>query len=131
YNPPAWAFEQYLNTPIDEPVIGDWWEDFGDFRDDVDLTASIAKHRPGAIRRARAGYYGSITHIDMQINRLMDALDEARLDDDTYIAFTSDHGEMLGDHHMYRKAVPYEGSARVPFIIKGPSGSGIVAGSAY
>ncbi|MDD0857283.1 sulfatase-like hydrolase/transferase [Arthrobacter alpinus] len=39
------------------------------------------------------------------------------LAEDTIIAFTSDHGEMMGDHHMFRKALPYEGSARVPFII--------------
>ena len=53
----------------------------------------------------------------MQLMRVFEALNEFGLADDTIIAFTSDHGEMLGDHDFYRKAVGYEGSARVPFIV--------------
>ena len=49
--------------------------------------------------------------------------------DNTYICFTSDHGELMGDHHLFRKSLPYEGSARVPFLIKGPAGSGIRRGA--
>ena len=45
--------------------------------------------------------------------------------DTTYICFTSDHGEMMGDHHLFRKGYPYEGSARVPLILRGPRDSGI------
>jgi arylsulfatase len=42
------------------------------------------------------------------------------------VLFTSDHGEMLGDHYYFRKVVPFEGSARVPFLLTGP---GIPAGT--
>jgi arylsulfatase A-like enzyme len=58
-----------------------------------------------------------MAQIDLQINRIKESLVDFGLYEDTVIAFTSDHGEMMGDHHMFRKAVPYEGSARVPFII--------------
>lgn len=67
--------------------------------------------------RARAGYYGLMTQIDHQLMRVFEALAEFGLADDTIIAFTSDHGEMMGDHDFYRKGVGYEGSARVPFIV--------------
>jgi len=66
-----------------------------------------------------------MTHIDHQLNRFMEILAEYNLADNTYICFTSDHGEMLGDHHMFRKAYPYEGSAHVPLILKAPKGGDI------
>jgi arylsulfatase A-like enzyme len=44
---------------------------------------------------------------------------------DTLVLFTSDHGEMLGDHHMFRKCFPYEGSARVPFLLHAPPSMGL------
>src|SRR5699024_6341538 len=51
-----------------------------------------------------------------------DYLRRHKLLDDTVILFTSDHGEMLGDHHMWRKTFPYEASARVPFFVKPAAG---------
>jgi len=41
--------------------------------------------------------------------------------DNTLILFTSDHGDMLGDHHLHRKCYAYEGSARIPFLIQYPA----------
>ncbi|WP_261388478.1 sulfatase-like hydrolase/transferase [Arthrobacter alpinus] len=58
-----------------------------------------------------------MTHIDLQLMSLQVALTGVELNENTIIAFTSDHGEMLGDHDFYRKAVGHEGSARVPLII--------------
>jgi arylsulfatase A-like enzyme len=42
--------------------------------------------------------------------------------EDTLIVFTSDHGDMMGDHHMYRKTYAYEGSARIPMLMRYPAG---------
>ena len=40
--------------------------------------------------------------------------------DNAVVVFTSDHGEMLGDHHLFRKCYPYDGSVRIPLVIAGP-----------
>lgn len=91
--------------------------------------AHRARYRPDILHRARAGYYGHMTHIDHQVNRFLEMLHEYRLHTNTWIVFTSDHGEMMGDHHLFRKGYAYEGSARLPFILKGPEKSGITRGS--
>lgn len=71
-----------------------------------------------------------MSHVDAQINRFMAALAESGLLDNTLIVFTSDHGEMLGEHNLYGKGLPYEGSARVPLIVTGPEQLGFGAGVA-
>jgi arylsulfatase len=70
----------------------------------------------GQMRASLAYYYGLITHIDVCVGRLMQALGRMGLRDDTIIAFTSDHGDMMGDHNQYFKTTFYEGSARVPHL---------------
>ena len=62
------------------------------------------------IRRARAGYYGLITYLDAKIGRLLDALEETGQRDNTLVIYTSDHGEMNGEHGMWRKSNFYEES---------------------
>ena len=129
-DPPAWAFEQYLTQPMPDPPVGDWAADYAQL-----VPANAANpHRPDLsqgklaaplLQRARAGYYGHMTHIDHQINRFVETLANFGELAKTYICFVSDHGEMLGDHNIFRKCVPYEGSARVPLILTGPPGSGI------
>ncbi|UNK71252.1 arylsulfatase [Microbacterium sp. H1-D42] len=121
YDPPAWAFEQYLDAPFEEPPVGDWVGEFAHLRNDALPDANVARYDARTSHRARAGYYGHISHIDAQINRFLEILAEFGVADDTYILFTSDHGDMLGDHDMWRKGYPYEGSARVPMILAGPT----------
>lgn len=120
YDPPAWAFEQYLDTPPYEPAVGDWAGQFDEHRRDHQHNAHVAQMPPVVLHRARAGYYGHMAHIDGQVNRFTEALAEFELADDTYVCFVSDHGEMLGEHRLFRKGYPYEGSARIPFILSGP-----------
>ncbi|MHA1991467.1 MAG: sulfatase family protein, partial [Candidatus Hodarchaeales archaeon] len=67
-------------------------------------------------------YYGKITLIDEWVGKIMDALKDKGLSDNTWIIYTSDHGEMLGDHMMSHKIVFYEGALRIPLIIKPPGG---------
>lgn len=125
YDPPAWAFAQYLHEPMPDPPVGDWVDCFVDQEQSWRHNANVARYDPRILRRARAGYYGHMTHIDHQLNRFFEALHEFRQRDHSYLCFVSDHGEMMGDHHLYRKGYPYEGSARVPFLLQGPAGSGI------
>jgi len=72
------------------------------------------------IRRTRAAYYGMTTRLDEQIGRLLDCLDEQGLADNTVVVYTSDHGEMLGEHGLWRKSNFYEQSARVPLQVRLP-----------
>jgi len=72
------------------------------------------------MRASKACYYGVITHIDVCVGRVLRALDRLGLREDTVIAFTSDHGDMMGDHNQYFKSTFYEGSARVPYIVNVP-----------
>lgn len=65
-----------------------------------------------------AAYYAAITAIDDQVGRLLATLKETGADENTIILFTSDHGDMLGDHGMRRKRKPHDESARVPGILR-------------
>ncbi len=131
YDPPAWALEMYLDRPMPEVPVGDWAEILAPYADPYRPDTFVGEIDPRVLQRARAGYYGHMTHIDHQVNRFMEVLAEYGLADNTYVCFVSDHGEMMGDHHLFRKGFPYEGSARVPLILKGPADSGIQRGAAY
>lgn len=67
-----------------------------------------------------AAYYGLVSHIDNQISRFLTALEEFDLDKNTIIWFVSDHGDQLGEHYLFRKAYPYQGSIKVPSFIYDP-----------
>jgi len=72
------------------------------------------------MRGLRRGYLACITFVDRQLGRLMSALESSGLKDTTNIAYTSDHGEMLGKFGMWWKCSLYEDSVRVPMIVSGP-----------
>ncbi len=72
------------------------------------------------VARARAAYYGLITYLDDKIGRLLGALDEQGLAENTAVVYTSDHGESLGEHGLWRKMNFYEQSARVPLQVRWP-----------
>ena len=75
------------------------------------------------IRRAVAAYYGMVETIDDLYGHVMEALVDAGQDlDEWVIIYTSDHGEMLGEHGIWEKQKFFEGSARVPLIIRYPKG---------
>ncbi|GIT19853.1 MAG: hypothetical protein CM1200mP39_26590 [Dehalococcoidia bacterium] len=72
------------------------------------------------IARARAAYFGLCTYLDDKIGFLMDTLEEQGLAENTVIVHTSDHGDMLGEHGLWRKMSFYEQSANVPLQISWP-----------
>jgi arylsulfatase A-like enzyme len=73
-----------------------------------------------AIRDLRATYYGMLAEVDAQVGRLLDSL-RARGDwGRTLVIVTSDHGDELGDHHLTQKLGFYDGSYRIPCIIRDP-----------
>ena len=72
------------------------------------------------VRRARVGYYGLITYLDEKIGRLRQVLEETGQRDNTVVVHFSDHGEMNGEHGMWRKSSFYEASSRVPLQVVWP-----------
>jgi choline-sulfatase len=72
------------------------------------------------IRNAMAAYYGLVTFLDEQIGIVLQALREAGFAGNTRIIYTSDHGEMLGEHGCWWKSVMYESAVAVPLIVAGP-----------
>ncbi|WP_420414705.1 sulfatase-like hydrolase/transferase [Roseibium sp.] len=69
-------------------------------------------------KRIRALYFGMITEVDTQLGLIFDKLEE--IADNTLIIFTSDHGEMMGDHWMLGKGGFYKESYHIPLMIRGP-----------
>jgi len=65
-------------------------------------------------------YYASISYMDAQVGRVLDALDELGLRENTIVIFSSDHGYLLGEHHKFQKQHLFEESTRVPFILSVP-----------
>ena len=68
-------------------------------------------------------YYGKVSLIDDCVVRVLKALDEKGLMENTWIVFSSDHGEMLGDHGLIAKKVFYEGALNIPCIVRPPGGT--------
>jgi choline-sulfatase len=72
------------------------------------------------IRSARRAYYGEISYVDHNVGRLIRALEDCGLRDETIVILLSDHGEMLGDRGLWYKMSFFEGAARVPLIVNAP-----------
>lgn len=72
------------------------------------------------LRRITAGYLGLIAHLDEQIGRVLAALEELGLAETTRVLYTSDHGDLHGEHGLLGKCCMYEGSIGVPLMLSGP-----------
>jgi len=122
YDPPQRYLDMYRDANIPAPAIGDWCGEFAELRD----PATTAKDAPFAnfgdeyAINSRRHYYANITFIDDQIGEIIRVLKEKGMYDNALICFTSDHGDMMGDHYHWRKTYPYEGSAKIPLIVKWP-----------
>ncbi len=119
-DPPEFYFNMYDKQCFEYPLIGEWAdkEDIKENGLNIDAKWGIISGK--SMHRAKAAYYGSITHIDHQLGRLFQAFGEHNILKETIFIFVSDHGDMMGDHNFFRKALPYEGSSGVPLIIYDP-----------
>ncbi|OUS07304.1 phosphonate monoester hydrolase [Rhodobacterales bacterium 52_120_T64] len=72
------------------------------------------------VQMLRSIYLGLATEVDTHIGRIIDFLKETGQYDDTIIVLMADHGESLGDHHLWGKQNPYEGAYHIPLIIRDP-----------
>ncbi|WP_440412653.1 sulfatase family protein [Neorhizobium petrolearium] len=81
----------------------------------------FADFSPEEIRKIRLGYAASIAFLDAQVGRVLTALDDAGLAEDTLVIFLSDHGDQLGDHGLFIKGVAlYEPTTGVPLMLRWP-----------
>src|SRR5690606_15077088 len=115
-------FRLYLDKDLPGARLGDWAPPFSGSERGIAPDSPTGPFDPGIIRRATAAYYALITHVDHCIAAILDQWMGYRspgVRDPLYILFSSDHGEMLGDHQLFRKSLGYEASARVPFFITG------------
>ena len=94
--------------------------------DDVPAPARVGRNEgnydmsEAAQREALAAYYASVSFVDEQVGRLLDALDRLGLRDDTVVVFLSDHGWNLGEHGCWQKVGLWREATRVPLIVSAP-----------
>ena len=72
------------------------------------------------VQRARRSYFSSVSYVDSLVGKVLSALRDAGLEDDTVVVFVSDHGDMLGERGLWYKKVFFEQAVRVPLLISGP-----------
>ncbi len=111
-------FLPYDQLGLPEKVPGDW--------DDIPaagINYKTSKNMQMDERRQRkaiGGYYASVAYMDAQVGKVLDALKENGLEDNTIVLFASDHGYHLGEHDFWAKVSLHEESAKVPLIVKVP-----------
>ncbi len=125
--PPEYYHQLYRYLNIDSPVSGEWSADTAGLPAKLQKATEYTRwFNKDMVEEARKAFYATITHIDHQIRKVIGTLREEGLLEDTYILFTSDHGDMLGNHGLWAKRCFYEYSARVPLILAGPANDGKV-----
>jgi len=129
YDPPRFFWDMYINRKMPEIPIGDWASKYALPNPGLERSAWYGHLTEEQNQRMRAGYMGSITYIDYELGRLMERLARLGLLENTLILFTSDHGDMQGDHHLHRKSYAYEGSARIPFLLRYPESLSLPTGT--
>lgn len=103
--------------PLPKEIATDWNDKPEVARRTIPLNYDLDETKRRELLRA---YYASITFMDAQIGKLLDALDRLKLSDNTIIVFWSDHGYNVGQHGQWMKQSLFEHSARTPLIISVP-----------
>lgn len=122
YIAPKELFDYYfdrVSVPSKEVELPESVEEFRRVRGLID--PPITPHRTQV---ARAAYYGLTEILDRNVGKILAALDDNGLAEDTLVLYLSDHGDMLGEHGCWWKSMYYEGSVGVPFIAAGPGVAG-------
>jgi len=121
YDPPERFWKMYEDAPLPRAVVGDWAARYAPRSSDRDdlWHGDLGEEQ---VRRSRQGYYGSVSFVDEQIGRILEALEQRGWLEQTLIVFIADHGDMTGDHHLWRKSYAYEASARIPMLLRWPEG---------
>ena len=118
---PAKYFDRYDRDAMIAPVVPkDDLEDVPEIIRDYKRNSTSYGVTPELHKGLLEAYYASISYMDAQVGRVLDALEELGLSDNTIVVFTSDHGYLLGEHDKFQKQHLFEESTRVPFIVRVP-----------
>jgi iduronate 2-sulfatase len=115
YYPP---FLPYEKMELPKRVENDWADipkPGINYKTSVNMKMDIRRQK-----KAVGGYYASVAFMDAQVGKVMNALKEAGLEDETIVIFTSDHGYHLGEHDFWAKVSLLDQSSGVPLIISVP-----------
>jgi arylsulfatase A-like enzyme len=120
-----WTLYQNKSLPL--PISGGWSENpeeapQGFYSAGYTLNNGYRMSEEQKMDSKRA-YYACITQIDYSLGLLFARMREMGLLENTWIIFTADHGDMMGDHGLFAKSVFFEGSAHIPMIIRPPAKS--------
>jgi len=130
FDPPKRFLDYYSTVDFPMPNVGQWAvRKFGKITGSLEKTPSATQGRfpDDEVSASRQTYLAGISHVDEQVGRVLDALKTRGDYENTLILFTSDHGDMMGDHYLWRKCYAYEGSARIPMIVRWPESLGLLA----
>ena len=117
--PPQRFLDHYTGTPIDRKFVGDWTQDVQALPYHLQAIAARGGYSQREEDAARRAFYALCTQIDQQLGSLIGTIREEGILDNTIIMFTSDHGDMLGNHGFWAKQTFYEWSCGIPMIIMG------------
>jgi len=117
---PSAYFDPYPPTSINLPTkVKNDWDDIPkrgiNYVTSVNGQMSLVQQQ-----KAISGYYAAVNYMDTQVGKVLNALKQEGLEDNTIVIFTSDHGFHLGEHDFWMKVSLHEESVRVPLIIKVP-----------
>ena len=123
FDPPKRWLDYYKAVDIPMPNVSDWAEEkYGNKKGlmQEQKNPTSGNFPEQEIEASRRAYYAAISFVDEQLGRVLEALKKRGELENTLIIYTSDHGDMMGDHYMWRKCRPYEGSANIPMILRWP-----------
>lgn len=127
YDPPARLLQNYLEKgskamlpQLDRIVNGSTWD--AKYKG-VPMKPDTWAGDPGAdlARYSRAGYLASVEYVDENIGYIWQYLTDQNLWDEFLIVWVADHGDMNGDHFLWRKGFPWEGSSHIPMVTRIPN----------
>jgi arylsulfatase A-like enzyme len=125
YDPPQRFMDRYGVDDMPVPVVSDWAKRYAQHEEPPNPSLWHGDLGVRQAKESRRAYYASVTFIDEQIGRILATLKKRGLYDNTLILFFADHGDMLGDHHLWRKTYAYESSTNIPMILCWPKGMGM------
>lgn len=119
FDPCADFWHLYDRVEMDDPIASAWGRDVHPaWMNSTWQLSGGDRLAPEVVKQIRRAYYALITQVDYALGLLISRLREMKLLESTLMVFTSDHGEMLGDHGMWAKGTPFEGSMHVPMIVR-------------